>query len=151
MKWAGWAVSLLLLWLVATSALSHPDYIPYFNALAGREPDKVLVDSDLDCGQDMKRLSKRLHELGVTEVNFNSFLVPPMEGTFGFPSVHHMDPEKPSPGWNAVSVTLWKVGRMGLYEDHPEIQRFWPDGIKPTEKVTPGVWLWYFPPKAAVH
>ncbi|MGP0075573.1 MAG: ArnT family glycosyltransferase [Bryobacteraceae bacterium] len=144
-KWAGWVFGGLVLWLVATSALSHPDYIPYFNALAGNEPEKILVDSDLDWGQDMKRLSKRLHEVGATEVTFNPFIVAYLEAVHGFPPIHSTDPVTPSPGWNAVSLTVLKAARLGLEDDHPEVQ-LWPDQIRPTEKVSPGVWLWYFPP-----
>ena len=36
----------------------------------GSEPEKILVDSDLDWGQDLKRLAKRLHEVGAQEVAF---------------------------------------------------------------------------------
>ena len=43
---------------------SHPDYIPYFNELAGGHPENILVDSDLDWGQDMNRLGARLREVG---------------------------------------------------------------------------------------
>jgi len=146
-KWAGWTVAALVLWMVATSALAHPDYIPYFNALAGGEPEKILVDSDLDWGQDMKRLSKRLHEVGATEVTFNPFIVAYLEAVHGFPPIHPTDPVTPSPGWNAVSLTVLKLARLGLYDDHPEVV-LWPDRIKPTEKVSPGVWLWYFPPNS---
>jgi 4-amino-4-deoxy-L-arabinose transferase-like glycosyltransferase len=146
-KWAGWTIGALVLWMIATSALAHPDYIPYCNALAGNEPEKILVDSDLDWGQDMKRLSKRLHEVGATEVAFNPFIVAYLEAVHGFPPIHPTDPVTPSPGWNAVSLTVLKTARLGLYDDHPEVQ-LWPDRIKPTEKVSPGVWLWYFPPNA---
>ena len=140
-------MSALVLWMIATSALAHPDYIPYCNALAGNEPEKILVDSDLDWGQDMKRLSKRLHEVGATEVTFNPFIVAYLEAVHGFPPIHPTDPLTPSPGWNAVSLTVLKLARLGLYDDHPEVE-LWPDRIRPTEKVSPGVWLWYFPPAA---
>jgi 4-amino-4-deoxy-L-arabinose transferase-like glycosyltransferase len=146
-NWAGWTLSVLLLWLVGTSALSHPDYIPYFNALAGDAPEKILVDSDLDWGQDMKRLAKRLHEVGATQVTFNPFIVAYLEAVHGFPPIQPMDPVTPSPGWNAVSLTELKTARLGLFDDHPEVE-LWPDQIKPAEKVSPGVWLWYFPPDA---
>jgi hypothetical protein len=144
-RWAGWTLGVLLLWLIATSALSHPDYIPYFNALAGDEPEKILVDSDLDWGQDMKRLSKRLQEVGARQVTFNPFILAYLEAVHGFPPILPTDPVNPSPGWNAVSLTVLKSARLGLYDDHPEVQ-LWPDRIKPSEKVSPGVWLWYFPP-----
>jgi 4-amino-4-deoxy-L-arabinose transferase-like glycosyltransferase len=144
-KWAGWTLAALILWMVGTSALAHPDYIPYFNGLAGSEPEKILVDSDLDWGQDMKRLSTRLHEVGAAEVTFNPFIVAYLEAVHGFPRIQPMDPVNPSPGWNAVSLTELKMARLGLFDQHPEVQ-LWPEQMKPTEKVSAGVWLWYFPP-----
>ena len=54
--------------------------------------------------------------------------------------------DEPAPGWNAVSITAWKVLRMGLTFDHPEIV-VWPDRVKKaTERVGRGVLLYYFPP-----
>ena len=66
--WAAAALGLALIWMAATSVLSHPDYLPYFNALAGDEPEKIAVDSDLDWGQDINRLGQRLREVGAREV-----------------------------------------------------------------------------------
>ena len=60
----------LVLWMAVSGALSHPDYLAYFNEFAGSEPEKVLVDSDLDWGQSTKPLARRLKQLGATEVNF---------------------------------------------------------------------------------
>ena len=144
-KWAGWTLGLLLVWLAAASAFSHPDYLPYFNALAGDEPENIVVDSDLDWGQDMKRLSARLQEAGARQVTFNPFIVAYLEAVHGFPPIQPMDPENPSPGWNAVSLTVLKTARLGLNKEHPEA-RLWPEHINPTERVGKGVLLWYFPP-----
>jgi hypothetical protein len=130
--------------MIATSALSHPDYLPYFNALAGSEPEKVLVDSDLDWGQDMKRLARRLHEVEAPKVHFTPS-VPVDLAALGFPPVEPNDRTKPSPGWNAVSLTVLKKARFGLWGDYPDV-KLWPDDIKPTEKIGKGIWLWYFPP-----
>jgi hypothetical protein len=141
-----WIVSGLLVWLTATSVLSHPDYLAYFNALAGSHPENVLVDSDLDWAQDLKRLSTRLHELGVQDIAFNPFFAENLEAA-GFPRVHPFDPEKPSPGWNAVFLTELKSSRFGHQGDDPQL-KFWPEQIKPTEKIGKGIWLWYFPPNA---
>jgi hypothetical protein len=143
--WARWTLGLLLFWMAATSAFSHPDYLPYFNALAGDEPERILVDSDLDWGQDMKRLGRRLQEVGARQVTFNPFIIAYLEAVHGFPPIQPMDPQYPSPGWNAVSLTVLKSVRLGLNKDHPEI-RLWPDSIKPTERIGKGVLLWYFPP-----
>jgi hypothetical protein len=140
-----WVVGALMLWMLATSMLSHPDYLAYFNALAGDEPEKVLVDSDLDWGQDMKRLSARLRELGATEVAFDPFIVAHLEAAHGFPPIKPLDPNGPAPGWNAVSLTMLKLFRLGLKQEHPEFQ-LWTDRMRPTERVGKGVLLYYAPP-----
>jgi len=129
---------------VATSALSHPDYLPYFNALVGDKPERVLVDSDLDWGQDMKRLARRLHEGGAQHVTFTPW-APVDLAALGFPPVQPNDPAKPSPGWNAVSLTVLKHTRLGLGSTHLEIKP-WPEQIKPAEKIGKGILLWDFPP-----
>ncbi len=64
--WLGWTVVVLAGWLVVSGVWNHPDYLAYFNELAGDEPERILADSDLDWGQDMLRLSARLRELGAT-------------------------------------------------------------------------------------
>jgi hypothetical protein len=143
-RMAGWALGILTLWMIATSGLSHPDYLPYFNALAGSQPENVLVDSDLDWGQDMKRLAHRLREAGAPQVHFTPS-VPVDLAALGFPAVEPNDRTKPSPGWNAVSLTVLKKARFGLWGDYPDV-RLWPDEIKPKEKIGKGIWLWYFPP-----
>jgi hypothetical protein len=144
-KWVGMALSLLVVWFAGSSLLSHPDYLAYFNELAGSEPEKILVDSDLDWGQDLKRLARRLHELGAREVTFLPVTVADLEGEHGFPPVRgEMDALRPNPGWSAVSVTCWKIVRLGLGEEHPEVT-LWPDRIQPLERVGKSILLYYYP------
>ncbi|MGJ5817968.1 ArnT family glycosyltransferase [Paludibaculum fermentans] len=135
----------VMLWMGLTSILSHPDYLPYFNLLAGNEPEQILVDSDLDWGQDMKRLSARLHELGVRELTFNPFIMAYLEVAHGFPPLRPMDPSEPSPGWNAVSLTVLRAARLGLQEQYPGLV-LWPEVRKPTERVGASTLLYYVPP-----
>lgn len=59
------AVVALLAWQVASSAAAHPDYLPYFNEIAGRHPERILAESDLDWGQDLGRLSRTAAELKI--------------------------------------------------------------------------------------
>ena len=60
-------VAVLVAAALVESWRAHPDYLPYFNALAGNAPERFQGDSDLDWGQDLGRLSRRLRELGVEE------------------------------------------------------------------------------------
>jgi 4-amino-4-deoxy-L-arabinose transferase-like glycosyltransferase len=137
----------LLVWLAASSALSHPDYLAYFNAFAGKQPERILVDSDLDWGQDMKRLAARLKELDVKELAFNPFngaYVEDLQVEHKFPPTKPLDPNGPSRGWNAASLTPLKLWRLGYLKSDPTKQ-LWTDRIPPTERVGKGVLLWYVP------
>ena len=131
---ARWIVVALLLWQVASGALRHPDYLSYTNELAGAHPENFLADSDLDWGQDMKRLAAFLERAHATEVTFV-----PFNRTYGtlaghaFPEMRPGDPARPSAGWNAVSVSVWKIFGVPA----------WPDG-HPQAKIGRSILLWNF-------
>ncbi len=137
------ALAILAGWFAIASLAAHPDYLAYFNVLAGSEPERIVADSDLDWGQDMTRLATRLREIGATHVTFLPLLFDDY-GKRGFPPMDYGSPLAPSPGWNAVGLTEWKVLRMGV--NPPETP--WPDRttMKPVERVGKSVLLYYFPP-----
>jgi 4-amino-4-deoxy-L-arabinose transferase-like glycosyltransferase len=148
-RWGKIALAVLLLWFAGSSLLAHPDYLPYFNELAGSQPEKILVDSDLDWGQDLKRLARRLQELGVGHVAFRSTLVSEAKEQ-GLPPLTAQSPFAPSPGWNAVSLTYWKLLRMGLMSItfdgkltnlYPD-RTLWPDQVPRGELVGKSILLW---------
>ena len=142
-RWVGWSLAAALVWLCATSLAAHPDYLPYFNALAGSEPERIVVDSDLDWGQDVKRLGARLRELNVHSVAYSpTIMIDPLR--HGFPPYRYSATEAPFPGWNAVQITGWKLQRMGLMMRAPNA-RVWPDFIKPVERVGSSILLYYIP------
>jgi hypothetical protein len=146
-SWPRAVLGILCVWLAASSLASHPDYIPYFNELAGSHPENILVDSDLDWGQDMKRLSARLRELGATQVSFvhATMLVADYEEEHGFPPVYVSTIETPMPGWNATTWTVAKSWRFG-YFNRPLPVVPWPERFPPKEIVGKTVLLWYFVP-----
>ncbi len=127
-------VAALLAWQVISGVLQHPDFLAYTNEIAGSHPEKFLADSDLDWGQDMKRLGSFLKQVGATEITFMPFNrtyalaghpLPPMTpGVAGHPS----------PGWNAVSVTIWKV--FG----YPS----WPDDTPQQYRIGRSILVWRF-------
>jgi 4-amino-4-deoxy-L-arabinose transferase-like glycosyltransferase len=143
-RWVPAAAGLMTLWMVVSSLTAHPDYLPYFNELAGSHPENILVDSDLDWGQDMKRLSARLKQVHAKEVAYVSLNWADFEGEHGFPHRNGVHPAIPEPGWNAVDITFWKAFRMGLGDDHPEVTP-WPDLVPEQERVGKSILLYYFP------
>ena len=130
------AILALLSWHVLSGALQHPDYIPYTNEIAGRHPENFVADSDLDWGQDMKRLGEYFQRIGVSEITFRPYSISYVE--MGGPPLPRMLPsawDHPSPGWNAVSLSGWKVF------NHPG----WINGREPQVRIGRTTWLWYFP------
>jgi hypothetical protein len=144
------AALVLVLWMAVSGAISHPDYLAYFNEFAAGEPEKVLVDSDLDWGQSTKPLARRLKELGATQVNFgvrngrSTYL----ETWPGLPKITPIHPAQPAEGWTAVSPTIDKTTQYGLYFRYPNIQP-WFDTMRPNERV--GAYLLYYVPPGSLR
>jgi len=149
-SWAKWFLWVCIGWMAYTSLAAHPDYIPYFNLLVADEPEtapglhgpeKILADSDLDWGQDMRRLATRLKEKGIGHFSMIPLIFDDY-GKDGLPPLDWGKADHPNPGWNAVSITMWLNMRMGVA--HP-----WPDytNVQPVEHVGKGILLYYFPEK----
>lgn len=144
-QWAGWAALLLTLWYGGSSLASHPDYLPYFNELAGSHPENISVDSDLDWGQDMKRLGAKLREVGAPLVYMLPMNIGDLQKEYGFPPItDHIDALRPSPGWNAVSLTVLKQRRLGLRDRFPGIVP-WPDRLEDYQMVGKSTRLYFAP------
>jgi hypothetical protein len=111
----------LLAWHAVSGALQHPDYLAYGNEIAGNRLEAFVDDSDLDWGQDMKRLGDFLRTEGAGEVTFDPFNGTYLWAGHPFPRILPVNPGHPSPGWNAVSVTLWKT-----FGDPPWADRWQP-------------------------
>src|SRR5262249_42971423 len=136
----------LLAWLGVASALAHPDYLAYFNEIAARAPERYLVDSDLDWGQDTKRLCRKLKELKVRQLHMaihysgddSRLDLPPWEG---------LDPWKPVTGWIAVSFTRLKTcSYMVAAEQGKSEPGFaWLDRYQPAARVGKSILLYHIP------
>jgi len=130
------AVALMLGWQIVSGALFHPEYIAYTNELAGNRPDRMLADSDLDWGQDMKLLAKRIFQLGVPRFTFKLSDGGYIAAGNDFPFVVQMpDGDRPQPGWNAVAITAWRT------TGEPR----WAEKAEPRERIGRSILLYYFP------
>jgi hypothetical protein len=112
---------------------------------AGSEPERIVVDSDLDWGQDIKRLGQRQRELHAPAVAFSPEIMVNL-ATFGFPPYQSTSVDAPYPGWNAVQMTGWKLYRMGLRMHEPNTKP-WPDFVTPVERVGGSILLYYSTPQ----
>ena len=129
--------------MLVTTSVAHPDYLAYFNELAGDKPEAILIDSDLDWGQDMKRLALRLRDLHIEEIHYLPSVYPDWSEVL-LPTIHALDIEHPSRGWHAANITTLMLRERDLHLKFPNAH-FWPEVIEPTERVGKGILLWHLP------
>ena len=126
--WRTVTVSALLgVILVADTARIAPHYESYFNQLAGpwQNWSNILVDSNLDWGQDLIALRRVMDEKGIESVNLAYFgkAAPEAYGVRYRPlpsylrfmegrEINAYNPYTPEPGWYAISATALRTGTM---------------------------------------
>lgn len=118
----------LLLWLVVSTVRFWPNHDSYFNELAGRWQNwsNLLVDSNLDWGQDLPALAQLQQQMGIAQLNLAYFgrSVPEKYGVVYSPlpgfqrflgadnETNAYNPVAPEPGWYAVSATALRLGTI---------------------------------------
>ena len=130
----------LCLWQLTESLAAHPDYLAYFNELAGSHPEKIVVDSDLDWGQDFKRLTRTLKNRGISEVvlSYNGSLGMDLE-KFDLPQWQRLRPYQRETGWIAISIFNLTLGTG----EAPFDQFAWLREYPPVERIGKSIWLYH--------
>jgi hypothetical protein len=130
----------LVVWMTASVAAHHPDYLAYFNRFAGNNPQQILVDSNYDWGQDLKLLSKRLHELGVGQVSLLTLdgVMDPhyLQTWYGLPPIQDVDDTVPAVGWNVISPSMVQSVRFAM-PSRSNVASPWYLQIPATDRVGP--------------
>lgn len=117
----------LLLWFLVSVLRVYPHQDAYFNELAGdwTKWSTILVDSNLDWGQDLPALREWMTAHDVEQVNLAYFgkAVPEKYGVQYQPLPSYLrfvegvelnayNPITPEPGWYAISATSLRLGLM---------------------------------------
>jgi len=139
---AGPALAVLLLaWQLVGSVRAHPDYLAWFNELAGSHPERILVDSDLDDGQDLDRLADTLRARGIPSI-WLAYAGSATVAEHGLPPVRWLEPHRPVTGWVAASLYSIKLGSL----DRPGHEDFaWLEQYQPVARVGRSIRLYYIP------
>src|SRR5215469_13460912 len=128
------ALLAVLVWQLSPLWRAYPDYLPYFNE-AVTHPERVLVDSDLDWGQDLHRLEQRAAELHIPHLSLA------YRGTANLsyeplPPLFILPPRHPVTGWVAVS----ELARTRNPSDYA-----WLNPYQPVERIGKTIDLYYIP------
>ncbi len=131
---------------LGVSLAAHPHYLAYFNRLAGG-PDnawRIVVDSNIDWGQDLHGLARYMDEEGYDYVNANWLGTAPLEAygingrtVLGWPAAKEdplydwFYPARPAPGFYAFSVTQLQ----GLYLKGDKARFDWFKQRRPLDKI----------------
>lgn len=124
----------LIVWNIVGTIHAAPDFIPYFNEVAAPYNSRILVDSDFDWGQDLKRLASVLKQR-----NINFFWVA-YEGTADLkqqdmPPSRMLQPNQKPAGWIAISEFKLKT----------EPESFgWLENYHPVCRAGKSIRLYYF-------
>jgi hypothetical protein len=120
----------LLAWHGAESVRAHPDYLAYFNQTVRGREHQVLLDSNLDWGQDFERLRRYLAENRVESVHLSLFgRGEPVRRRI--PGARPLPPHLRPAGWVAVSkahlvglaLPGYDLGWLRAYQPHARIGR----------------------------
>jgi 4-amino-4-deoxy-L-arabinose transferase-like glycosyltransferase len=105
----------LIVWYVVTSILTYPFYLSYFNELTWGQPKyKYLVDSNLDWGQDMKRLANYVNanpQIDKIKIDYFGGSVPNYYINQNKIIDWHSD-QGPATGWFAISAEYFQMSKL---------------------------------------
>ncbi len=142
-RYLGPATVLLLLgWQVGSSIRVHPDYLAYFNECAGSHPERILINSDLDWGQDLLRLCGALRQRHINEISIAYAGSARLDlSRFDLPPFQLLAPYQRTTGWVAISLLQLKTGGLGF----PDDSFAWLEAFRPVALVGRSIRLYYIP------
>jgi len=108
--------------------------------LAGRHPERVLVVTDLDWGQDLLRLASVLRERKIDSVTLvyhgNAEL-----SRHNLPPWKKLQPCQPATGWIAIDLQTLKMG----FPKRPSHGYAWLESYQPVAVVGKSIRLYFIP------
>ena len=132
------AVSVLVAGALVTSVRSWPDYLAYFNPVAGSHPERVLVDSNLDWGQDLYRLADTVRARRIDSIRVHYFGSSQLSSV-GLTNARRLARDERTTGWVAASETFL----AGVWSD---TSLEWLARRRPVTRIGPSMRLYYIPP-----
>ncbi len=139
----------LLLWQAVSVIRVHPSYLAYYNELAGGPEggQHVAADSNLDWGQDLRRLAQFAKARGIERIAVDYFGGGSVEHELPNISYRHRAEDGPVHGWIAISMTFLTFERGAPGKDiNKEPNRYaWLDPYEPVAMIGHSIAVYYIP------
>lgn len=140
----------LLVWYVLSSLSAFPHSLAYFNELAGGPSGgyRYVTDSNLDWGQDLRRLADYAKENDINEVRLHYFGTADPAYFLGDAYVPFENTPSERHGWIAVSATNLQEGRATPakgYNDKSTDYYRWLDAYEPRIIIGHSIFVYYIP------
>ena len=144
-------VAVLIAWQAISIFRVYPYFLAYANELVGG-PDKLYnytVDSNLDWGQDLKRLSQWLEKNEISKVYVDYFGGSNINYYLGEKAIPWQETNKakdfPKGNYLAVSATLLQAGRGKLAPGSKEQSGYylWLNQYQPIAKIGYSIFIYY--------
>lgn len=130
-------VALLVLVMTVVPIRAWPDYLAYFNPVVGAHPERVLVDSNLDWGQDLYRLADTVRERRIDSLRVHYFGSANLSAV-GLANARRLGRDERTTGWVAASETFL----AGVWSD---TSLRWLSRRTPVARIGPSMRLYFIP------
>lgn len=142
----------LLAWYAFSSLSIFPYYLTYFNELVGKAKNgyAYVTDSNLDWGQDLKRLAKWVEENNIQKIKVDYFggaIASYYLGNKAEEWHAEYNPEKAKGSWLAVSATFLQQNRAiptKGFEKRTD-QYLWLNQYTPVTVIGNSIFVYYIP------
>lgn len=144
MRGGALVIGALLAWQTVEAVRTFPNYIPYFNELAGgpAQGPWLLDDSNIDWGQGLKQAAQYVREHHISNVQMHTFSPIDNPRYYGLPpdmpfseAFRRLVAQRPAPGVYIISAHY--VARMR------GVSREW-QTYKPVDRIGDSLWVYSF-------
>lgn len=143
----GLIILFLFIWALLSVISVWPYFLAYFSEIAGGPSNgyKYVVDSNLDWGQDILRLSNYIEANNIKEIKIDYFSGAPADYYIKTAKIGYYNRETPQKGWLAVSATILqgtcKGGKVPC--SYNERAYTWLDQYQPVSKIGYSIFVYY--------
>lgn len=141
--------SILIIWIILIPLFSYPGYVSYFNETIGGSQNgyKYVTDSNVDWGQDLKRLKIFLDlNPDIKKIRVDYFGGGNPEHYLGDKYVSWWDSKRPiETGWYAISTNSLQVSIYDKANKTPENNYAWTKNLPPVMMIGNSIMIYYIP------